>query len=255
MHSTRTQLHTLLQIAYAVLMAPALAIAIKLNPSLHRFLSTPLISGPFQGELNYRIWKHLYRLEAGKLTDEQFIQEIAEAMVTAVEQGELDQFTNLVNEQDTNLDITLQRCLGYLPLKWWYLKLHYMAPGNRHQLHAHRNVISAQVIIRGVLVAEQYDLIGTLSDSPTQLKAVDLPAGNTDNNYLMLLSTTAYCNVHGFEPAPGGALRFQFYLRGHTNFLNRFPKRGRLYVNLRDALTPDGYSLADIGEAGRPGES
>lgn len=252
MRSLKTRLHTLLQIAYAVIMTPALAISIKLNPKLHRLIAAPLISGPFQGELSQRIWKHLYRLEAGELTDEQFIQEIAEEMIAAVEQGELDEFTDLVNEQDTNLDITLKRCLGYLPLKWWYLKLHYMAPGNRHQLHAHRNVISAQVIIRGSLAAEQYDLMGNLSDSPTQLKAVTMTAGN---KYQMLLSTNAHCNVHGFETTPEGALRFQFYLRGHTSFLNRFPKRGRLYVHLRDDLTLDGYLLADIGEAGRPGES
>jgi len=248
----RTNLQTLLQVTYAVILSPALVTSMRLSPSLHRILSKPLVSGPFEGKLNARILSNLYQLEARKLTDKDFIQIIAEEMVKAVQRGELNSFMHLVDEQSTNLDITLKRCLGYLPLKWWYLKLHYMTPENRHQLHAHRNVISAQVIIRGSLAAEQYNLVGTLSDSPTQLEPVSVPAASKPQ---MLLSTNTYCNVHGFQPTSEGALRFQFYLRGHTGFLNRFPKRGRLYVHLRNDRTPDGYVLADIGEAGRPGES
>ena len=233
-------------------MSPALVASIKFSSNLHRILSAPLLSGPFQGKLNAKILNLLYQLEARALTDEQFIEAIAQEMLKAVERGEINSFTHLVDEKSTNLDITLKSCLGYLPLKWWYLKLHYMNPDNCHQLHAHRNVISAQVIIRGSLDAEQYNLVGSLRDSTTQLEPF---SGPTDNTPQMLLSTNTYCNVHGFQPTSEGALRFQFYLRGHTGFLNRFPKRGRLYVHLRSECTSDGYVLADIGGAGRPCES
>lgn len=250
--STSSKLYTLLQIAYAVIMLPVLVVSIKLSPRLHKILAAPLISGPFNGQLNSTIQDLIYQLEAQEITDEQFIQCVAQAMLKAIEDGQLDKFLNLVDEKNTNLDITLKRCLGYLPLKWWYIKMHYMAPGNRHQLHAHRNVISAQIIVRGSLAAEQYNLIGNLDSSPTQLEAVPL---SDQRGHQVLLSTNSHCNVHGFEPTESGALRFQFYLRGHTSFLNRIPKRGRLYVHPHPEPNPNGYILADIGRAGRPGES
>lgn len=250
--SAINKLRTVLQLTYSVLAAPALVFAEKLSPSFHRVLAAPLVSGPYNGKMIGHIWDLIDALQKGALDQEQFIAEVASRMQQAVESGELDPFLQLADERNENLDITLKRCLGFLPLKWWYLKLHFMAPGNVHDLHRHRNVISAQVILRGDLRAEQYNLIEIDEEEKVRLQPVSQETGN---GYQTLLSTDNYCNVHGFEPGPAGAVRFQFYLRGHAPLWDRFPKRGRHYVHLSGETDASGFVLGHLGRAGRAGES
>lgn len=246
------RLRTVLQLGYSVAAAPALVAAEKISPPLHRLLVAPLVSGPYRGNLVDRIWSEIDSLQRGRVDQEQFIERIANAMRETYEAGELAEFMSLADESKENLDITLTRCLGFLPLKWWYVKLHFMAPGNVHQLHRHRTVISAQVIVRGALDAEQYNLVSVEDDDKVTLEPVPLSEGN---QYQVLLSTDKHCNVHGFEPMPGGAVRFQFYLRGHDSFLNRIPKRGRHYVHLSGQTDRAGLVLGRLGRTGRAGES
>jgi hypothetical protein len=243
---------TFVQLVYSIALSPALVAASVLRPSLHHRLATPLLSGPYRGKLIDDIWRHIYSLQRASISQEEFISRIASEMCAAYEAGELDPFLRMADEGLENLDITLARCLGFLPLKWWYLKLHFMAPGNVHQLHRHRTVISAQVIIRGSLKARQFNLVDIQDDSIVALEPVPI---EPVNGYQVLLSTDGYCNVHGFEPCSTGALRFQFYLRGHDKFLKRNPKRGRRYIELLDRLDESGNVLGRLGRDGAAGES
>lgn len=245
-------LKTLFQISYSVVLSPLLAFFVKQGQGIHRALVSPLLSGPLKGALVEEVQNEIYRLEKGEISEEEFITNVADCMTKAATDGQLAPWLNAADERTQNLDITLKRCLGYAPLKWWYVKLHFMAPGNVHGLHAHRNVISAQVILRGSVVASQYDLLSDLKQSPAKLKLISEGEVRFPGK---LLATDSMANVHGFEPGAEGALRFQFYLRGHSSLRKRLPERGRLYVNLRDGVLPDGVRLADIGESGRAGES
>lgn len=249
--SVVNKLRTALQLGYSVVAAPALIAASAISPTLHRALAAPLLSGPYRGKLVGRVWMQIDDLQRGNLSQEEFIENIATAMREAYESGELDDFLDLADEAHENLDVTLTQCLGFLPLKWWYIKLHFMAPGNVHQLHRHRTVISAQVIVRGALDAEQYNLIN-VDDDKVALEPVPLAQRNQCQ---VLLSTDKYCNVHGFEPRSCGAVRFQFYLRGHDSLLNRIPKRGRHYVHLSGQTDASGRVLGRLGSTGRAGES
>lgn len=243
---------TVLQLVYSTVLLPALVAASALSPSLHRRLAAPLLSGPYRGKLIDDIWNHVYSLQRGSISQEEFIGRIASAMCAAYEAGELDPFLRRADESHENLDITLARCLGFLPLKWWYLKLHFMAPGNVHQLHRHRTVISAQAIIRGSLKVRQFNLVDVQDGSIVALEPIPI---EPRNGYQVLLSTDSYCNVHGFEPCSTGALRFQFYLRGHDKLLKRIPKRGRRYIQLLDRFDESGNVLGRLGRVGAAGES
>lgn len=246
------KLKVIFQLIYSVVMFPVLYLTMKLAPGLHMFFVRPLVSGPFKGALTKKIWSEIYRLEGGKIDDEEFISNVSNHMVTAYKSGELNSFLFLADEKKSNLDVTLLRCLNFLPMKWWYLKMHFMAPGNRHHVHAHRTVISAQAILRGELVANQYNLLAKIGEDVVKLQPVPI---TKNRGCQVLISTDKYCNVHGFEPLLQGALRLQFYLRGHDTFLGRIPKRGRLYVHFNGQSDQNGSVFARIGETGRSGES
>lgn len=240
------------KLAWSFALAPLLAYSIKYNTRLHGTIARPLLSGPFEGTLVKKIDEAIYDLELGELNDYSFILAVSSAMRDAIQAGELDYWLEMDVRPEADVDVVLKRCFGFAPLKWWYLKLHFMAVGNVHHLHAHRNVISAQVVARGKLRVREFDLVGPL-ENPARLRVVR----NGDVGPLgALISTDSFCNVHGFEPAGEPAVRFQFYLRGHCSFRDRlFPKRGRLYLHPRWDTLKDDIVLADLGEAGRSGES
>lgn len=243
----------ILQAAYAALFAPVLWLLIRVNVRWHRRMARPLMSGPLKDSAFCdRIWDLLYDLEVGKHTSEGFIQAVAGEMVAAVEAGEIESFLTIADEERTDLDITLARCLGFLPLKWWYLKLHFMTRDNVHRLHRHRTVVSAQVIIRGELEAQQYNLCLETETGELILESVSL---ESVGRYQVMLSTDQHCNVHGFRPKERGALRFQFYLRGHDTLSKRFPKRGRHYIELVGRRDDLGREIGVLRDVGRPGES
>ena len=238
---------------YSVLISPFLVLSSRYSFSVFQFISKPLLSGPLSdSDLTRNIQKLIYQLNRKDLSEYEFISSVSEKMKAAHENGELDQWLNLYNEGQNNVDVTLARCLFFEPLKWWYLKIHFMKEGNRHGLQAHRNVLSTQVIARGRLKVQEFDRVSLLQPPTVKLKlrnAGDAVVGAT------LMSTDEFANVHGFEPYSEGAVRFQFYLRGHTSFLNRFPKRGRLYVDIKGADQGEDIIEATLGRAGRPGES
>lgn len=241
------------QALYSILFAPLLSLTVKFFPRVHMILCKPLVSGPFHGKLVDDIFQTLYQYERSSLDEEQFITAVNKRMCEAVHSGEIDDYLNTPVFAGQNLDITLSRCLGYAPLRWWYLKLHFMAEDNIHGLHAHRNVLSTQVIARGSLAVQEYDLVGSLDDSPTRLKLRrDEEVGPVSG----FISTDRVANVHGFRPVQTPAVRFQFYLRGHTGLIKMLtPKRGRLYVHPLGAPDENGILMASIGESGKAGES
>lgn len=247
-----SSLQTVLQLGYSVFASPAFVVANRISPTLHRALAAPLLSGPYSGKLVDHIWDLIGSLQAGRLDQESFISLAASRMQEAYASGELSPYLQMADERHENLDITLKRCMGFLPLKWWCLKVHFMAPGNVHDLHRHRAVISAQVVLRGKLNAEQFNLVAVDNEDQLHLQPVQ---DESLNGYQTLLSTDKYCNVHGFQPGPDGAVRFQFYLRGHTPFRKRFPKRGRHYVHLSGKLDASGLVIGHLGRTGQAGES
>jgi len=241
------------QVSYSVLMMPLLALLVRYSPAIHRIVAAPLLSGPCPQSLSGDIQGIVSKYEQKKLSEEEFIAEINSRMCEAVNTGEIDKWLKKEIKRGESVDITLARHLGYAPLRWWYLKLHFMAEGNDHSLHAHRNVLSTQVVAAGSLEVQEYDLIGSLDDNPTRLKfrreeEVKPVAG--------IISTDRVANVHGFRPIQTPAVRFQFYLRGHTGPIKMLtPKRGRLYVHPLGNPDEDGVVWAEIGESGRAGES
>lgn len=241
------------QLAYGALISPLLAYSISNNSKLHKKLSSPLLQGPFSGKLIEDIQKYVYQMEKRELNEDEFISCVCNAMQEALARGELDHWLSMDVKDDENIDIVLKKCIGYAPLKRWYLKLHFMAPGNVHGLHGHRDVISTQVIARGKLHVQEMDLLGSLEDNPTKLEikrdeAVDAVTG--------FVTTDRIRNVHGFEPIDGPVVRFQFYLRGQTSLKARiFPKRGRLYVHPDWESRNGNTLLATIGATGKSGES
>lgn len=237
---------------YSIIVSPLLIFFSGRSEKVHDLLSRPLLSGEFSKPLVGELDHLVFRLESEELSDYEFIKLISDAMVSAVNRGDLNDYLSRDVGDDENIDITLKKKLFYVPLKWWYLKIHYMAPGNVHGLHAHRNVISTQVILKGRLKVKEYDRVGHLDSSPVKLK---LHSDTVYSKFDSIQSTDNFCNVHGFEPANGPAVRFQFYLRGHTSLLSRFPKRGRLYVNVIDEAESGQYVLAAIGDKGKSGES
>lgn len=214
---------------YAAILSPFLGVLASCLPRAHRVLVGPLLDGPFRGKLVEQIWDALYALEKKHITNEQFISKVTENMCDAVRNGDIDPWLNRSVGQDENVDLVLCKCLWYLPLKRWYLKLHFMAMGNNHGLHGHRDVLSAQVIARGNLYVQEFDVVGSLNDSPAKLRLRrDGIVAPVDG----FVTTNIECNVHGFKPIDGPVVRMQFYLRGQTSIRARlFPSRGRLYVS------------------------
>lgn len=247
------KIRTLLQLAYGAVLMPLLAITVRFWPAFHRILAKPLLTGPCPNQLSSDIQGLVYQYEQYKLNEEDFITAVNRRMCEAVKNGEIDEWLETPVKPGENLDITLARNLGYAPLRWWYLKLHFMAKDNVHGLHAHRNVLSTQVIARGSLAIQEYDLIGSLEDNPTRLKLLrDEEVGPVNG----IISTDKVANVHGFRPVQTPAVRFQFYLRGHTGLVKMLtPKRGRLYVHPLSQPDENGYLSAEIGEPGKAGES
>ena len=241
------------RLIYAVLLSPFLARAASKDRVLHRKLIRPLLQGPFEGDLLDDIWQLVYRLEDGELDNEAFITQVAEVMKAAVSNGQLDAWLTKPIADDENVDITLKRALFYVPFKRWYLKLHFMAPGNIHKPHGHRDVLSTQVIARGQMAVQEFDLVGDLHTNPTTLRVCrDEVVGPLAS----ITTTDKLRNVHGFQPHNGSVVRFQFYLRGQAGIMAAlFPKRGRLYVEpLWETRNADTVQ-ANLGRAGRPGES
>jgi hypothetical protein len=238
---------------YAGALAPLLGWSVRHHQRLHRFLSRPLLSGVYKGPVVDDIQDIIYDYERGEMSHEAFISRVSQRMCKAVENGEMKQWLDQDVPPDENRDIVLARSLGYAPLRWWYLKVHYMAKDNIHGLHAHRNVLSTQVVARGSLRLREFDLEGSLDDNPTQLRERrDVEVGPVNG----FITTDDVCNVHGFQPVKTPAVRFQFYLRGHTGVWAMLrPKRGRLYVHPEGEPTQDGLIMARLGEAGRSGES
>lgn len=242
----------LFQGIYSILVLPFLPLVAR-SERLFSKITSPLLVGPMKSTSCVKQLEHLiYELERGQDTPEQFIEKVSEVMKVAIAKGELDRWLDSFDETTQNVDITLARKLFYKPLKWWYLKLHFMTEGNRHGLHAHRNVLSTQVIARGRLKVQEFDRLSPLAPPHVDLRL--RYAGDVSINDA-LMSTDILANVHGFEPYPEGAVRFQFYLRGHARFLQRFPKRGRLYVHIPKVLKSDDIIRAELGRSGRKGES
>lgn len=238
--------------AYSIIASPLLAFSSGKLRKVHKLLSDPLFGGELTTPLVAELDDLVFKLEASEVKPEEFVALISKAMVNAAERGDLDRYLKMNVKDDQNIDITLKRKLFYVPLKWWYLKLHFMAPGNIHGLHAHRNVISTQVILRGNMKVREFDRLTTLDQSPVKLRVF---SDGIFSQFDSIQSTDNSRNVHGFEPYEGPAVRFQFYLRGHTSFFNRFPKRGRLYIDPIAGTENENCIMATLGESGKSGES
>lgn len=239
---------------YSILLLPFLPVLAKSQHLLAK-ATAPLLSGPMKNSnLVKQLEQLIYELEREQYSSEDFIEKVSELMKEEAAKGELEQWLSSFDEKSENVDITLARKLFYKPLKWWYLKLHFMKEGNRHGLHAHRNVLSTQVIVRGKLKVQEFDRLSPLTPPYVNLRLKYEGDAHAND---ALMSTDTISNVHGFEPYPEGAVRFQFYLRGHTVFLQRFPKRGRLYVHLaKGSDCSCGQVIeAELGRTGRRGES
>lgn len=238
---------------YAAAMLPVLAWSIRFRQGLHRKLMRPLLSGPYQGKVVQDIQDVVYEYERGDLSHEAFITKVNRRMCEAVENGEMDDWLKQPVGPEENRDIVLARCLGYAPLRWWYLKVHYMARDNVHGLHAHRNVLSTQVVASGSLHVRELDLEGSLDENPTRLRLRRDAVVGAVNGFI---TTDDVCNVHEFVPVETPAVRFQFYLRGHTGVKAMLrPRRGRLYVHLEGEPAADGSVTATLGVPGKAGES
>jgi hypothetical protein len=240
------------RLLYGVVAAPLLARPAK-YPRLHRKVAKPLLSGPLRGQLIEKIMDNIYMLERNDLSHEDFLRRVTSNMCEAVHRGDIDRWLDLPIKSYENIDVVLCKNIGYAPLKRWYLKLHFMAEDNVHDLHAHRDVLSTQVIARGKLRVQEFDLLEPLKSNTTKIKlARDEDVGPVTG----FITTNNYRNIHGFYPVGGPAVRFQFYLRGHTSLKDRlFPKRGRLYVHPNWEARSGDILTAKIGEAGKPGES
>ncbi|MGE4370502.1 MAG: hypothetical protein AB7E12_12565 [Burkholderiaceae bacterium] len=244
---------TILKVIYGILLSPILYWSARHQHAIHQAIIRPLTSGPFKGKLIGEIWDHVYQLESGAVDNDSFTQAVCLSMQNAVRDGQIDYWLKMPTKPEQNIDISLCRSIFYTPLKRWHLNLHFMAEGNIHNPHGHRDVLSTQVIAKGRMKVQEFDLIDSLEKNPTTLiirrdEVVDAVSG--------FITTDSVCNVHGFEPYLGPAVRFQFYLRGQGGIKGvLFPKRGRLYVHpIWD--TRDGNTvLANLGRSGRPGES
>lgn len=234
------------RLTYAAVFAPLFAFLVGRYPGLHRRLVGPLLVGPFRGELVEKIWQEIYLLEKGGVSNEEFARAITARMCSAVSSGQLDGWLKM-GVGGGNRDLLLVKSVGYTPFKRWYLKLHFMEQGNKHGLHAHHDVISTQVIARGKLHVKEFDLLGGIKNNSIRIKKRRDGVVEAVNGFI----TTAHeCNVHGFEPVDGAAVRFQFYLRGQSGFMaGLFPKRGRLYVRpCSDSMVGD-VVFARIGDS------
>ena len=230
------------RISYALAFAPLLGMLVARHQKLHRRISAPLLGGPYRGYLLRAIQGAIYELECGNLSHEELVGRILDEMCAALRRDEFDSW--FPSHIEKPAAIVLSECYGYAPGKRWHLKLHIMPEGNKHRLHAHRDVCSAQVVARGKLHVQEFELVDRIGENKYRLKTVR-------NEVLMPLegfvTTDRATNVHGFVPVGGPALRLQFNLRGYGASAARlFPQMGRLYLRLLGDPRPENTVLAEL---------
>lgn len=143
------RLASALRITYAICLSSILGYLIKRSPRAHRFLASPLVEGPLKGKLIGNVQALIVSLERQELTEEDFISQVMQAMRSAILARDIDPW--MPSKINRTSNVVLARCYGYAPRKQWHLKLHLMAAGDRHRIHAHKDVISAQVVAGGRL--------------------------------------------------------------------------------------------------------
>lgn len=180
------------------------------------------------------------RLETGQITPEHFSEELGKYYQEIDINGEL--YEEMVDLAEGRPRVKLITRSG--EGKLWRLQLWWVAPNSCQPPHAHHNLVSTQVVLKGKAHVRQYDRVKRLDDRTLVLRQT---SDRMLSPYEYFKTTDFEDNTHWFgadnEPATILNLNAKGYLRD-TFETRKDRKLGRYYVDPTEMRRSDGSILA-----------
>lgn len=209
-------------------------------PGLHAAMLRFSSFGPYRGAFVSDLVDAVQRLEAGEESSV-MLDVLARRLKELADAGEFDRWLNVpVTRKEEK---ALSTCRDFAPNRRWRLQVYRMPPGATHAPHAHFNLASFLLIIRGSVHMREYDRTGVEDADHIGLRPVFdgvVRAGSWTT------STQHSRNVHWFGAVEEETVALNLNLRGWEPVTGEDPdaRTGRRYIDPTVAPSGDGTLLA-----------
>lgn len=213
-----------------------------ISPALWRTLSVRTVRGVYKGSFIDEVWKEIWLLESGDTDTLKVMERCTKRLTELLFVGEFD--TYVAEAERTQRPIFLAGSEYYARGKGWHLRIMARPESYIDRPHMHINVASTQVIARGKLSVQQYDLIKNVDVDTIQLRLVSDTVMGVGESFI---ATEFNRNVHGFKSSGGVAVRIQLNICGYDSTTRAGSKlRGRGYLTIIGEPLDDGTVYATL---------
>lgn len=197
---------------------------LRTSKTVHYHSVKLFVTGPYRGPLVSQIFDHIYAMDCGKQSQEEFIEGVREDVRLALDRGEFDQWL-----ADPGGTMNLTKSRWYDRGKRWTLKMFHFEEDEVDLPHQHNDFMSFQIVYSGKIHLKEYDRLERVDDETIRLKKVTDTILEPGDSFLTM---ETYRNVHWFKPVDGPVTSVNFNIRGHTQdrFDDSFKKKGRHYL-------------------------
>ena len=196
------------------------------------------LKGPYKGVLSEEIIAYIPELEKGELAED-IVQQLYERARNLAIKGEFDYLIDTSGFSKLQ-SVEICRCYGYHSQKRWKLQLFYMPKGTEHEPHAHHNLDSFLVVLKGKIWIREFRRETPAASGKIRIsKATDRVAVAYDG----MITTEFGNNIHHFG-AEEDTVCLNFNLRGYNKktFLEDHKGYGRRYLSYEKELK-DGVEI------------
>ncbi|TVR00620.1 MAG: hypothetical protein EA398_11120 [Deltaproteobacteria bacterium] len=226
--------------------ARAYGVAEQAAPGLHARLLKFSAFGPYTGAYVDDIIAAVRRLNAQGRGTPEVLPELAERAWELAQAGEFDRWLDHPSGVEPGyVRVGLSTCRDFSPHRRWRLQVYHVAPGTAAPPHAHFDLGSFMLVLRGSLHVREYERVGGDGESHVVLRCVhDGMLGVGEHS----CSTQQGRNVHWFCANDEPAVALNLNLRGWEDIRDEdlFGRSGRRYVDPTAVPDADGRIHAPI---------
>lgn len=216
-----------------------------LSPSIHARMLRWSAFGPYRGPLVDDIIAQVQALQAGRPSIEALHALAASARV-ALDAGAFDRWIDVPFEAYAR--VPLSTCRDFASRCRWRLQLYRMPSGTATPPHAHFNLASFMLIVRGAVHVREYQRVEAIGADQVRLRPV---ADHRVGPGAYTTSTQGDRNVHWFGVEGEPAISLNLNLRGWEDVSGDrlLGTPGRRYVDPTGPPEADGTLVAPLIDA------
>ena len=201
-------------------------------PSLIPQVLNSKLEGSYLGELCKEINQQILELEESIIAEE-IVARLFNKGKELASRGEFDTYIDYSKLKRMQSE-ELVKCYGYHSQRRWKLQFFYMPKGSEHPVHAHHNLDSFLIVLKGRIWVKEYKRIDVSHSGKIKIQATH---NRTIEPHNGILTTEFNNNIHQFG-ALDDTVCLNFNLRGYNKktFYEDHKGFGRRYIHIKDQL-------------------